>query len=684
MAPELKFPEARWTDEDISKIVRDLMVRFEARDQRYLLRDALLFRRQWDENKQGLAIPDPFNKSKTLIKHATGILIDRGQFLASKATENTPNIQVNVQSTGEEPTRQNLTRAKEQEDAFNGIYWEADQAHETPMQQQIGFSAVTKGVGWYHVYENALGWPSATVGRVFYTDLSDEEIDRLQDADAITDVFPERGKEFQYAESLNLWERRKLDAQRESASDGRSLFIFEVPHPGSIYYRKDSQGISLAAIIEEVPMWDMEDEFGVVEDEHGNIVIGQDRGSPPVQLNASQRTWIRIRLWTRDEVYYYVSKHQGGKPAGAGTIVFHSKHDYGEVPLFPCAANQTDSPLPEEEFIPLLEGAYALVPGYQQILTLLSNAAIFNTTPRFVIIRRDGTPVIDADTGEPLIVETENVAGLDPQIAAVIETGGGDFQQLKIENVDDLIKLVELYSAALDQTLPPEAATGASGSDEPAWGTRLKQAAANVKLTPVVRNHPRGLRKAMRMVARIIRHRKQRVVIYSKPKRRGKNANVRGEIELNPDHVTLDISVRQDDHDAQERIVMTQIGMEMLEANRIGPIEFYEDWKGSDDPYGDLQSALAWQVARALLDTVMIPRIITRVQGRLAALTPNEAQAQSEGMVAATDPRPDMKPGEPAAVAGIRQPGVEQGVTQNQLPTLQGAGAANVNGGLPL
>ena len=682
MAPELKFPKARWTDQDISKIVRDLMTFFEARDQRFMLRDALLFRRKGMENATGQYVPPPFDKSKSIIKHATGVLIDRGQFLASKAAENTPNIQVNVKSTGDEPTRQNLVRAKEQEDAFNGIYWEADRAHETPMQQQVAFSAVTKGVGWYHIYENSLGWDVPS--RTFYTDLSDEEIERLQDADSITDVFPEHGEEFQYAESLDLWERRKLDAMRESASDGRHLFIFETPHPGSVYYRKDTNGLSMVALIEEVPIWDMENEFGVVEDEHGNIVVGQDRGSPPQQLHVSQRTWVRVRLWTRDEVYYYVSRHDGGKPAGAGAIVFHSKHDYGEVPFFPCAANQTDSPLPEEEFIPLLEGAYAMVPGYNQILTLLSNAAVFNTTPRYVIIRKDGTPVIDADTGEPLIVETENVAGLDPQVAAVIETGGGDFQQLKIENIDDLVKLVELYAISLDQTLPPEAATGASGSDEPAWGTRLKQAAANVKLIPVVRNHPRGLGKGMRMVARIIRHRKQRIVIYSRPARRGKNANVRGEIELNPDHVTLDLSVRQDDHDAQERIVMTQIGMEMLEANRIGPIEFYEDWKGSDDPYGDLQSALAWQVARALLDTVMIPRIITRVQGRLAALTPNEAQAQSEGMVAATDPRPDMKPGEPAAVAGIRQPGVEQGVVQNQLPTLQGAGAANVNGGLPL
>jgi len=673
------FPSARWNDTEVSRIVSDLMERFTTRDMRLSLRDALVFRRQTDENATGQYVPPPFDKSRSIIKHATGLLVDRAQHLAGKATENTPNIQVNVQSTGADPTTTNLKRAKEQEDALNAIYWESDQAYETPMQQIVGFSAVTKGVGWYLSYENAIGWNVPS--RAFYATLTDEEIERL--GNDITDVFVEKGKEFQYAEGLDLWERRKLDAMRENATDGRTLFIIEALPPGSVYYRKDTAGISLGAVIEEVPIADLEDEFGVVEDEHGNIVKGQDRGGPTAENISSQNTWIRVRLFSRDEVYYFVSRQQGGKPAGGGTIVFHTKHDMGEVPLFPACANQTDSPFPEEEYIPLLEGAYAMVPGYNQVSTLLSNAAVFNTTPRYVIIKADGTPVLDPDSGEPMVTETDNIAGLDPRYAAVIETGGGSFEQLKIENVDDLVRLLDFWAVALDQVLPPEAAMGASGSEEPAWGTRLKQAAANVKITSVVKNHARAVRKMARMWSRVIRHRKQTVVIYSKPARRGKNHSVRGEIELNPRNLSIDIRVEQDDHDAQERIVMTQVGMELLEANRIGPIEFYEKWKGSDDPFGDLQAALSWQVVRALMDAVMIPRIIARVQGRIAEQTPNEVQAGAE-LFAATNPRPDMLPGEPAAAAGIRQPGIEQGGVQNALPPLQGQGAAPVDAGLPL
>tara|TARA_Y100000310_G_scaffold220301_1_gene221806 strand:+ start:1419 stop:3470 length:2052 start_codon:yes stop_codon:yes gene_type:complete len=681
LTEEREFPNARWDNLEIAKIVRDLMQRFFARDQRLRLRDALIFRRSWDEKKTGQYVPEPFNRSPSIIKHASGILIDRAQFLASKAAENSPNIQVNVKARpNQDPSGLAHRRATEQENAQNAIYWEADQDYETPMQQVMAFSAITKGVGWYLSYENSIGWNLPS--RAFYADLSKEEIDRLGGAEAVTDVFPGKGEEFQYAESLDLFERRKLDAMRENATDGASLFVIEPLPPGVVYYRKDTRGISLGAVVEEVPKWNMEDEFGVVEDEHGNLVIGMDRGGQHgVQSADEQRTWLRIRLFTRDEIYYVISKHEGGRPSGDGVIVFHTKHDMGEVPLFPAAANQTDSPLAEEEFIPLLEGAYAMVPGFNQVATLLSNAAIFNTTPRYVILRHDGSPVIDPDTNEPLIVETENTAGLDPQVASVIETGGGQFQQLKIENVDDLTGLLEVWGRAIDQTLPPEAAMGASGSEEPAWGTRLKQAAANVKLIPVVTNHPRAVRKMARMHARVIRHRKQKVIVYSKPARRGRIGNVRAEIELDPDNVSLDISVRQDKADAQEKIVRTQIGTElyMAETPVIGPITFYEEFMGADDPVAAFQEAQTWQLVRMVWQTVSMPRIIARVQGRLAELTPNEEQA-----TAVEASRPDVLPANPAAAAGVRQPGIEQGMTQDTPPVLQGSGAAPLNGNFPV
>ena len=63
--------------------------------------------------------------------------------------------------------------------------------------------------------------------------------------------------------------------------------------------------------------------------------------------------------------------------------------------------------------------------------------------------------------------------------------------------------------------------------------------------------------------------------------------------------------------------------------------------------------------------------------------TPAEETAAAE-LLAANAPRPDGQLGEPAAAAGIRQPGIEQGLTQDTMPPLAGPGAPPVQGGAPL
>lgn len=691
--PAREFPDARWDDHEVGQIVTSLMDHFQERDMRLSLRDALVFRRKTSEQRTGQYVPPPFDQSKSIIKHATGILVDRAQHLSAKAAENSPNIKVNtIVRGGNEQAARKLDKARDQENALNAIYWEADRAYTGNMQHVLAFSAVTKGVGWYHSYENHMGW--ATPSRAYYADLTQEEVERLTEAGEITDVFAGAGEEFQYAETLDHFERRRLDAQRNAAEDGETLFHVEVLPPGSVYYRKDLRGISMGMIVEAVPLFDLMQEFGTLKDDHGNVVIGSDRGMPVgsseqgVSTAHPTETWLRIRIWTRDEVYYYVSRQNGGRPAGVGQLVFHSKHDYGEVPLWPAAAYMTDSTLPEEEYIPLLEGAYAMIPGYNQVLTLLSNAAVFNLVPRYVIVRHDGSPVMDPDTNQPMVFETDNVAGLDPQYAAIVETGGGEFKQLKIENVQDMLNLIDIYGRALDQTLPPEAAIGSSGAEEPAWGTRLKQAAANIKIVPVVQNHAAAVTGMARFWSRVVKHRNQDLFIYGKPEKRysAKNApaNVRAAITLHPQDVSLDISVAQRTSDAQERITKMQVGVQLRYPQSgqtaIDDLEFYEEWMEADDPIGAARRAMAQQVVDAVKPQ-MVERIIQRVQARLTEPTPNEVEAQAQTQ--ARMGRTDMQPAEPAAAAGIRQPGIEEGVGMKNLPELSGPGAPPLNGAAP-
>ena len=677
-----EFPDASMSDDELGSLIRQLMDRFVVRDQRLKFREALVFRRSTMEHKTGQYIPPPFDGSRTLVKHASGLLVDRAHHMAAKVAENPVNYRVNViTSTSGNATAEKLTAAGNQQDALDAFEWQANINTVDPMQEICAFYAVTLGVGWYHSYEDAMGWN--TPSRIYYDDKTEDELDALRISGDVVKVMDGDGQ-FRYAENADIWQRRKEDAQRENAVTGESLFIDEVIHPGSVYYRKDTRGISMAAIVEEVPAWDTAHEYGLALDSAGNIIVGADLGGPAGQQRIADKTWTRIRVWTRDEVYYYVSRHQGGVPNGVGRIVWHSKHDYAEVPLWPAIAAATGASDPAEEYIPLLEGAYAMMPGYNQVITLLSNAAIFNATPRFIIITNDGTPVMDPNTKEPLVVETDNVAGLDPRFAAVIQ-GGGTFQQLKVENVGDIVKLLEVYAAQLDQTLPPEAATGASSQYEPAWGTRLKQAAANVKISPVIKNHAKAKTFVGRFKSRVIKLRGQKVTVFGVPSKRTNRIQGRKEIVLDPKDISMNISVHQDDADAQERIVRTQVGMELLNARRISPIKFYDEFMGEDDPLGAMIEAKAWELAEVIFIEEMVPRIRMRVAGRIAQRTPNEMQAEAATAGAqAQQQRPDVQPGNPAAAAGIRGPGMGQGLTPNTPPPLQGQGAPPLQGGMPV
>ena len=164
--------ESRWDRDEVASIIRELMERFQARDDRLMLREALLFRRSWNENKTGQHVPDPYKDSPTLIKHATGILIDRLQHLAAKAAENPPNVRVNVltSSTGNASDKA-IRAAGNQQAALDAIEYENDLNTDDNQQQIAAFFAGGLGVAWYHEYENDLGWK--TPDRRYFDDLDE-------------------------------------------------------------------------------------------------------------------------------------------------------------------------------------------------------------------------------------------------------------------------------------------------------------------------------------------------------------------------------------------------------------------------------------------------------------------------------------------------------------------------------
>ena len=213
------MPDRAFDEIELAALLRELAEEFSERDQLVTLWDSLILRERGQERETGQYVPPPFDKSKTIIKHATGIIVDRAQFIAAKAAENPPNIKVNTIADGEdaEPTQTAMKRARKQELAMNGIFWSADRRSRGSLQRRVAWSAVTKGVGWYHSYRAQDGWN--TPDRRFFKDPSDDELDRLrEDGVPLTEAFldaPEEG--MTHAETLESLGRRSSDSRiRES------------------------------------------------------------------------------------------------------------------------------------------------------------------------------------------------------------------------------------------------------------------------------------------------------------------------------------------------------------------------------------------------------------------------------------------------------------------------------------
>src|SRR3546814_15314015 len=97
----------------------------------------------------------------------------------------------------------------------------------------------------------------------------------------------------------------------------------------------------------------------------------------------------------------------------------------------------------------------------------------------------------------------------------------------------------------------------------------------------------------------------------------------------------------------------------------IDDLEFYENYLGSDDPFGMIKRARAQEIADRMFVEEVAPRVIQRLRGRIVEETPAETREQARV-------RSDIKATDLAGAAGIRQPGLEMGLDQDVMPPLEG------------
>jgi len=705
--------DPRWDDKQIGSMLGELVQRFRQRDLNAALRDALLFRRQGGSTppqQLGTYLPRPFNKSEMVLRTMSGKLIDRAEHLVGVLTTNRPIIQVNtILNLGQKkPTQQAERHTGDFERCLNGIYF----ALAKDEQEQVAWSQVVHGVGWIGLWEReaGLGLPD----RRFFAlgELTEEELEAKRNAGEITPIplpMPD-GEAEGYAESGDLWKRRREEVAKNKAEAGVALFEMPVFRADQVYYEQESSGAySLVVMLEQMPraawlkggyMADALDlDEGLSRNAAGEITAGLPQGTSETErLAAQSETWYLARVWSRDEVYYYVSSNQTWL---GGRCVWYSTHDYGEVPVTPAPAFHSHSRLPESEFPALLDGAFAMIPGFNQSLTLLSNVAAYNAAPRYAVEMPAATATGQMGGGgwmpdpqnpsQPLIITGDQpMVGLDPSVMAVI-AGGGKIVPLRIENVDVLINTLEFYAKELEDVMPSRVSTGQDGNDGPAWGARLLSSNSNIKVKPAVDGHASALLQTMKRAARIMRQRGTDVFVLTAPGASGAERGQRAIVHVPNEAIHENLSVEQDHNTAEERLALIEVGSARLQRGEIDLRQFYGEYAGELD----VDEAILRYYLKQVTDHVvgglpappgsLIAMVVEASRGRMWEVFmeefPNAAREVSRSIAAGTAPvgptggqlAPNAPPaggGSAAPGVGVVQPGVGMPPTQAPPPGL--------------
>lgn len=699
MAPEL-------SDTDVGIICERLTERYSKRDTKIGIRNAFIFRRDdASDESMGTYLPSPYDESKVIIKWTSGTLANDAQQKVASLTQNVPRIETNrVASSDRKVAQKAREQADIQEDVMNSILYEG--SRHVNHQQRIAWWIVTEGAGWFLSLprDASFGLPD----RQYFDEMTDDEVEDLVNSGKATRTTDPTDLTVKPSESADLWRKRRMESSKDNAIKGRTLFDVQSYPERVVYRERDRQGLSYGAVIEEIPKSlfaphsDMarmaakylnDETFADlgIRWEDNKIAAGLPEGTSRDDYEYDSRgSFVLVRLFTRTEIYYYVTSRGAMK---SGKILWHSPHSIGEVPLYVSYGTDSGSNRPDEEYMPLLEGAYAFAPFLAQMVTLLSTAATYNATPRYVVERPDGSPVVDQATGQMKVITFEQTVGLDPEQIATIH--GGRLRQLRIEDGDLLLNVVQFMLSQEQPTLSSPAERGTAGSSGPAHQTRQLIAQSERAYQPSVDAFTNGITMMARMWMRELRKLNVPLWFLAAPKRRRDGQVVRALIEADPSFFTDDINTRQDSRSMDQRLAMESAGLHLRSTGAIDDLRMYEEYFLETNPEEAILSKYTQRVIDAVLlgpnDQIQPGSLLYDISLALRGIGVEVMLQQSESFArGATDfltsqigvqespnhqGSNDFQRGGGSAAteaAGVRQPGVGDSIGLQQLPPLAG------------
>ena len=554
------------------------------------------------ESLMGTFVPDPFDKSKLILKTIIGETAKAVQAYASRLSANTPKVNVSPTTTRSDITdiTKTIDRFAGEQERLEAQLWEETGGRAA--QWSVGMFQAIDGVGYYITLprDADFGLPD----RQYYGAEADDDIRAMRRDGKIAPSrvpHPAAGKLI-YAEHGDVWAARRKDSSRSRAESGRSLFTLEALSRDQVYVWRDKDGIKAAAVIEEIPGEECgegteyaksyarkkgipEDDvgtYGIWTDQQGRIVGGIERGGPPNTSWNRPSSFTLIRFFDRVEQVVFIAKSAGSLD-GAEEVYrgAHGCKKGGDAacPVIEVPMIRTGMNIIGQEFTTPMEPVFAYAPIVNQIMTLLSNASTFNGIPRWVIELKDGS-ILRGEDGEPMMIEQGDfVPGLDPAEALGVQ---GTLKQVTID-VKSLQDLAQMYLERLEASMPAPVMQGVSGSSAAAWQVRQLIQQGQESLRQGVDNQAVAVKEIMLRWHGWMRDLDVPVYFFPAPGRRADKRTQRNLIEFDPKDLTDSIEVVQNLDTPDEATVLMQQGIELHQSGYIDDEEFYEKYAREQD-----------------------------------------------------------------------------------------------------
>ena len=642
----------------------------------------------------GTNVPESYRKSELIIRHQSGD-VNRGvQNYASRIAANEPQVSVIPVSLGNKDVGKRVEEHAAEQERLLMSQWDAVGGRSA--QDQVTWSQAWGRVGWYLTLPRDASW--GLPDREFFTELDDDEIETMKRSGSI---LPDMDEDGRHVESASTWLERRRKAGKSNAvsDDARALFTLRAVAPDMVLPRYDNSGsgkrsLKYAFMIEELPHSDFQpgselaraaatfegfedqeqiDKYGLVIREgkiEGAVTLG---GEPHSQQQRDP--WVLATFLTRTEVYMYVTNTRG---TINGKIVYHDEHGGGRVPLIPVPGKVTDSLRPGGEYTSMMEQVFAAIPIINQLSTVLSNTAVWNSFARWYVVDPD-TPR-DED-GEPMVLTTsDDVPGMDPGQVSIAR---GEIKQLKID-ADLMLGLLQFYTERLDQQMPASVTEGTAGASAAAWQVRQLLEASGELVTEAVDNHADAVKEVMLLWIRWMRMLDEPVYSFAAPGRRS-GTSTRGLIEFDPKDLTDTITINQNPQSAQQRIVLDQVGVEKLSGGLIDDRQYYEEFALESDPeeamlradvqklrqavmFGDVTHAPPGSMMDVLVQMAKGEITMQMLERSPAFAVATVTQMEEEAFMASQQQLPSPDQTNVAQAAGQVQPGLGMSTTQPGAP----------------